>query len=445
MSDGASCDLVVVSAFGRGDWLANEFATRGWRVSLLDATAQLGSFDERDIEGPFGLLEGADLYPSQRARLVDEGEFAPVASGFTLWLPEGPLELRSELTPFLLRAREIPYDVEAYLRQPDHETKESERERRALKRLQYSRSWLAQFAHSIASASHHENYIALEADSVAPLFTQYGLRQLTAAGTAKGAQTSQSLGVQVKSRVELQEFAFDGKYAVTIKYRDHQNKERAETARAFVWCLTFEETKFISDALVRSLFPQNWPEAPWAWQRISFDVTSGAEVAGQPSTDVLSQIPLAAAVFEDVDLAWTRANLILLRRREGESRIDAWVKVPTWMRREHEAFDQVRTEVRENLSRKLAGASLREISSGPTPLIWPIWSQEEFTDLRGKLAPKKSPNVFYDSPGVWTSLDWMGRFRHENEIVTKLEKLKTQWDAATRKAEAAAQRRGPRA
>ena len=130
-------DLVVISAFGRGHWLALEFASRGWRVLLQDVTASLGDFDHRDVEGPFGLLEAADLHPSQRARLVDEGEFVQVPGGFTLWLPEGPLEFRSELTPFLLRAREIPHEVESYLRQPSFETKEALGERRSLRKLQY--------------------------------------------------------------------------------------------------------------------------------------------------------------------------------------------------------------------------------------------------------------------------------------------------------------------
>ncbi len=432
MTDTNLCDLVIVSAFGRGNWLATEFATRGWRVSLLDATAQLGNFNEKDIEGPFGLLEGQNLQPSQRARLADEGEFAPVASGFSLWLPEGPLELRSELTPFLLRARNIPFEVESYLRQPELNSKESESERRGLRRLQYSRSWLAQFAHSLASASHHENYVALESEAAAPLFTPYSLRQLTAHGTAKGFQTCHGAGVNVHPGVELTDFKFDGKIALTVTYRDDKDKETTQHARAYVWCLSFEETKKISDSLVRAMFPQNWPEAPWAWQRVSFDASPA---------DLLEMIPLSVAVIDDVDLAWTRANLILLRRRAGESRFDAWMKVPTWMRRETEAFEQVRNEVRANLEKRFAGVTLTDLREDMTPLLWPIWSKEEFATLQSRCAPRRSPNLFFDSPGVWTSLDWLGRFKHESSVALKLEKLKTQWDTAARKAEAAAQRR----
>ncbi len=423
-------DLVVVSAFGRGHWLATEFASRGWRVELLDVTPSLGDYDPRDVEGPFGLLEASDLHPSQRARLVDEGEFVQVAGGFTMWLPEGPLEFRSELTPFLLRARDIPSEVETYLRQPSFETKEALSERRSLRKLQYSHSWLAQFAHSFASAAHYENYVALDSDAVTSMFTPYGLRQLSAAGLAKGAQIMQTAGVTVVPNARLRTFAFDGKIAASIETEDgiiHQ-------ARAFVWCASYEETKTLSDSLLRALFPANWPEAPWAWQRLSFTVSDPA---------FLSMIPLSSVVIQDVDLAWTRANMIVLRRREGEARFDAWVKIPTWMRREKPAYEQVLNEVRTTLESRFPGVRLEEIEQDMTPLIWPIWSGDEFDVIQGSAAPRKGPNVFFDSPGVWRSLDWMGRFRHENMIVVRLEKLKTQWDAAARKAELAASRQRP--
>lgn len=420
-------DLVIVSAFGRGNWLATEFASRGWGVSLLDATPALGSFDERDVEGPFGLLEASDLHPSQRSRLVDEGEFASVTGGFTLWLPEGPLEFRSELTPFLLRARGVPSDIESYLRQPAFDSKEALAERRAIRKLQYSHSWLAQFAHSFASAAHFENYVALESDSVASLFTPYGLRQLTAAGTARGLQNCQNNGVTVRTGVQLKNFTFNGKTAVSFDYDDGPEGPIIEQARAFVFCLSYDETKTISDSLLRGLFPADWPEAPWVWQRLSMRASDAS---------FLSMIPLTSVVITDVDLAWTRANMIVLRRRAGSADFDAWVKIPNWMRREKPAYEQVQNEVRSALEKRFPGVRLEDVDQDMTPLLWPIWSGDEFRVVQGAAAPRKGPNLFFNSPGIWTSLDWMGRFRHENTIVTKLEKLKNQWDAAARKEEA---------
>lgn len=418
-------DLIVVSAFGRGQWIASELAGQGWKTALVDVSDQVATISDIDAEGPFGLFESQDLLPSQRARLADEGEFAAVAGGFTLWLPEGPLEFRSELTPFLLRARDIPEEVETYVRHSGSKAKEGEREKRQIKRLQYSHSWLAQFAHSLTAATHHENHVALESNTAAPLFSPYGLRQLTATGLAKGFQVAKTAGVSLRPKSKIVDLRFDGKSVDAIEIQG--DVSGAERGRAFVWCLSYDETKRVSEKLAARLFPKAWPEAQWGWQRLTFEAS--------PS-DLLSSLPLSVTVIDDVDLAWTRANMVLVRRRENESSFDAWVKVPTWMRRETPVFAGVVDEVKHLLKRKLPGVTLTQKGDLLSPLQWPIYTIEDFDAL----GAAKSPNLFFDAPGFWSSIDWLGRFKVESLIVEKLMKLKTIWDAAERKAEAQRER-----
>ncbi|MES2857103.1 MAG: hypothetical protein V4692_14640, partial [Bdellovibrionota bacterium] len=191
-------DLVVVSAYGRGNWAAMELANRGWKVVLADVTEQLGALAPEDSEGPFGLLEAQDLLPSQRARLADEGELENVAQGFSIWLEEGPLEFRSEITPFLLRARGIPESVDGYLRRTSAKSSETERDRRTISRLVYDRNWLAQFAHSIHSTVHRQNHVAVESGNASPLFSAFSVRQTTDAGPQRGLKHCQTVGVTVR-------------------------------------------------------------------------------------------------------------------------------------------------------------------------------------------------------------------------------------------------------
>ncbi len=418
-------DLIVVSAFGRGQWIASELAGQGWKTALVDVSDQVATISDIDAEGPFGLFESQELLPSQRARLADEGEFAAVAGGFTLWLPEGPLEFRSELTPFLLRARDIPEEVETYVRHSGSKAKEGEREKRQIKKLQYSHSWLAQFAHSLTAATHHENHVALESNTAAPLFSPYGLRQLTATGLAKGVQVAKTAGVSLRPKSKIVDLRFDGKSVDAIEIQG--DVSGAERGRAFVWCLSYDETKRVSEKLAARLFPKAWPEAQWGWQRLTFETS--------PS-DLLLSLPLSVTVIDDVDLAWTRANMVLVRRRENESSFDAWVKVPTWMRRETPVFAGVVDEVKRLLERKLPGVTLTQKGDLLSPLQWPIYTIEDFAAL----GAAKSPNLFFDAPGFWSSIDWLGRFKVESLIVEKLMKLKTIWDAAERKAEAQRER-----
>lgn len=429
MSDSQVFDLVVVSAFGRGQWLATELAGQGWKTTLADVTDQIGAFAYEDSEGPFGLFESQDLLPSQRARLADEGEFHQAPSGFALWMNEGPLEFRSELTPFLLRARDIPEEVETYIRHVGAKAKDAGRERRGIKKLQYSRSWLGQFAHALTSSIHHENHIALESESAAPLFSAYALRQPSAAGITKGHLIAQTAGVIVQQKARVKSVRLKAREIEAVELQD-----KTLQSRAVVWCLSYDETKKISESLAATLFPEAWPEAQWTWQRLSF---SSEKIDG---VDLISSLPLSVAVIDDIDLTWTRANMIVLRRRHASSILDAWIKVPVWMRRDLSVFEDVCKEVEDNLERRLPGVHLKRESQELSPLLWPVYTNE---DSR-KISSLKSPNLFFDAPGLWSSIDWLGRFKVENVILEKLVKLKSLWDAAAKKAEVAREREAKR-
>jgi hypothetical protein len=63
------------------------------------------------------------------------------------------------------------------------------------------------------------------------------------------------------------------------------------------------------------------------------------------------------------------------------------------------------------------------------PNLWPVYDGSALTDLK----IVKSSNLFFSAPEFWPSLDWLGRFRAEQNAVTQLERLKAQWDAAAAK------------
>ena len=99
-------DVVIVSIYGRGNWLASELAGRGWKVSLVDVSEKMGEWEPEDCETPFGMFETSDLIPSQSTRLSDEGESVVLPNGMTILLPDGPIEFKGELTSHQLERRE---------------------------------------------------------------------------------------------------------------------------------------------------------------------------------------------------------------------------------------------------------------------------------------------------------------------------------------------------
>ena len=57
--------LIIVSSFGRHNWLAKELAFNEWRVGLLDCSKILGEWREDDLRNPFGLSLTSELKSEQ--------------------------------------------------------------------------------------------------------------------------------------------------------------------------------------------------------------------------------------------------------------------------------------------------------------------------------------------------------------------------------------------
>ena len=49
--------VVLVSAFGRGHWLAANLVAEGIPVDLIDVTERMGVWPVEDTEGPFGFFK----------------------------------------------------------------------------------------------------------------------------------------------------------------------------------------------------------------------------------------------------------------------------------------------------------------------------------------------------------------------------------------------------
>lgn len=418
-------DLVLLSAYGRGNWIATQLAASGWKVSLIDVTANLGRSAWEDVEGPFGLLESEDVLANQRKSLADEGELVAVPGGFTMWLEDGPLEFRSELTNFLVRARSLATEAETYVR--DAKLGLGESARRGLAKLMYSRNWLAQFAHVFAARGHSENHVAIQnGGEPSPLFSPYSIRRLTADGHSRGLKVAQAAGVTVRNAAKIREIRVGAGGFVEGADIEFDGGSGLERGRAFLTCLSLDETILLGGGL--GLYPKGTPKPVWSWERIRF--TLEAPLA------IRSALPHWFVAIDDVDLAWTRANMYVVKRSPSSDALDVWVKVPTWMREESAAFAAVAGDVGASLSKRLPTAKLAFADlARDSRIVWPVY---EANDL--ETATLKSKNMFFSAPGLWASCDWLGRFRHESAIVVQLEKMKAQWDAVARKAAARQQK-----
>ena len=111
----SSYDVAVVSAFGRGHWLAAELADAGRSVALIDVSAKMGRWAPEDWEGPFGFFRTEKLKASQVERLIEDDYHDTVDEGFVVWLKDGPIDIKGPLSSFWLQKKGIQGEFSKYV------------------------------------------------------------------------------------------------------------------------------------------------------------------------------------------------------------------------------------------------------------------------------------------------------------------------------------------
>jgi hypothetical protein len=431
----AEADAVIVSAFGRGNWLAQELCARGWRITLVDVSESLGKGEPEDAEGPFGLFSTPDLSPSFKKRLHDEGEMTDVPAGFALWLKDGPIECASQMTGFNLKARGISKSLESYLRHSGIPDKESGRLKRALSRDSFKQTWFANFAHQFTSNVFKESHRALDTGIAAPLFAPFAIRQVTAAGAIKAFKTVLSVGAKGFYRSAIQDLRFNEKVIDAIEIsRLGGERSEIERSRAFIWMLSSNETQCFPEKVHSTLFPSGAVEPDWFWMRYRLEMTNQTHD---------NQLPIYTVAVEDPFLPWTHTNVVVLRKRGalagsmqsvgqsvGQS-YDAWIKLPVHARVNASELEVYGQKIESLFERRVPAMKPKIVGMQPgagttDPVRVPIFSEAKLA----KLKTLKAGNVFFCGPEQWASLDWVGQYRKQNMILTRLDKLRAQWLAA---------------
>lgn len=440
-------DVVIVSIYGRGNWLASELAGRGWKVSLVDVSEKMGEWEPEDCETPFGMFETSDLIPSQSTRLSDEGESVVLPNGMTILLPDGPIEFKGELTSHQLERREwstkhrtrqktedqfyvqnhIGPLVEGYLRWNDAPEKDKRNLRRLLSVRPFEETWLAHLAHQMASTKFVENSEGLSLEWPSPLFSNFVIRQVTASSWQKGLKACQLAGVKVRAHAGVRDMRRSGRLFDAIEVQD--DRSGVERGKSLVWMLSSSETAYLPGVTFSSLFPRGETKPAWYWTRFK------VAIEGRFFEDLL---PLHAVMIEDVFLPWSHSNLLILRKRAEGKELDVWMKVPIWARTDKGYLSALRFEVEEVLRNRFPQSSPRVIGLPPEtkvsldhlgPPRFPVYECGDWE----KHHPLKAPNIFFDGPETWVTMDWLGMYRRQNKTLLRLEKLKSYWDSEKEK------------
>ncbi len=408
-------DVVAVSIFGRGNWLAAELQRQGLKVALVDLSREMGRWTPEDWEGPVGLFRSEALTGSQLARLLEDDFHNEVENGFTVWPPGGPLELRGPISSFLLDKWKVPSILRTYLENYDSLSEsEAESLRSHLNELGFEQAWLGHLAHQLASNSFCGNAYGLNHGTPLSLFSAHSIRRVSRKGVEDSLKWCESLGVDVYRNSSILDLSM-------VKNELHSAEvvggwSGVVKGSKWIWSLSSEETYRLPEFTSKKLFPYGYLESQWCWMRFRVDLGTG---------NVADALPDKFVVIGNLSLPWAHSNLVILQRTLSKGHFDFWIRIPTQSRFQKEYIEKFYNEVVEMLRERLPGVSMVNVEMPQDylynylelgPPRFPLYDLRELQSFRKRLLS----NLFFDGPECGTNLDWVGQFRVQNRILGEI-------------------------
>lgn len=302
--------VVVVSAFGRGHWMAVELKRAGLQVHLLDMSEGLCSWVPEDAEGPFGYFQPERFGSSMLERLNEDDHLQQVENGFTLLLSSGPVELRGPVANHRLKKIKFSEDWWKSTAPPADS---------------FESSWLWHLSAGVAQNQFKENNEGYKNKFSLPLTVPFFVKKPTRQGHHQSLQWVERSGVSVYRRVQIFDIALNAKKnirGVEILKEGSKSSEILD-GEQFIWCLSSEETDLLGVRVRQSLFPNGALEPEWIWQRYRLKIGESVERNIWPEHFLMLQ---------DVGLPWAHENLLIVHRTTSDELFDVWTLLPNAQR-----------------------------------------------------------------------------------------------------------------
>ncbi|HEX7672590.1 MAG TPA: hypothetical protein VF412_00395 [Bdellovibrio sp.] len=402
--------IIIVSTFGRGHWLASALAQEGIKTTLVDVTSKLGVWPTEDVEGPFGFFRNEKISESQVDRLYSEDAFEEVPNGFSLWLPEGPIEFKGPLTKFKIDNLPLVQPVRDLLFSSAQD-KNAKLLYKNLEALNFDQSWLLHFAHQYAGTTYMPNARGAAAGDFLPLLSSFLVRQSTRAGFDRSLEWLRSKGVEVAQPQQIVDASFGAGKAVTGLEISGESQGLFRLEQ-LVWMLTSEESYFLNERLGKYFFPEGPLESEWCWVRYRMGLKQCFE---------RDSLPLHAVIVDDLYSPWTHENLMVLQRTTLQDQFDVWIRIPTVQRFNKEYLTTRSNRMISHLSRRMSLAE-PQVLTFPQEYYYtyaqlgapryPIFSEAQ-KSRRGKVSYS---NLHLDGPEEWPHYAWSASFA-SNEVI----------------------------
>lgn len=402
-------DCTLISIYGRLNALAAKLKNHGLNVCFIDLTDKMGPWLPEDKEGPFGIYQTENTL--EYYRISNNGNMRPVERGFSLWLDDGPCELKGPLFEKYVHKFQLSEPVLKFLKDALSFEALEVHKLGSMKNSPYEKVWLAHLATNIASNVYYDFPESLMKGCPLPLQAPLFLRQ---------RRTDFSM-------VDLKTFSLP----MTIEQNSTDSylikaDETLETQN-IVWGLSSQETSYYSKDMLSYLFSNCSTESEWSWVRYRFAFHTNHITSVWPDYFVL---------LRDIYLPFTHSQFAIVQKTDRKNTFDIWVRISEHKRFDEEYLKRMCDNLKNELLRRIENIPISHIDLplegkfsyeelGPAPFS--CYSKSTLKQLK----PQKG--VFFDSPETWGRLDWHMMTLHHKVLFQKLSNIYDQKQQGSKK------------
>lgn len=291
--------VAVVSAFGRGHFVAQSLAEKGLDVTLYDLSGQFRT-PAQEWAGPFPFLKSLSFDDRAENWFTAKQGSEPQPQGLVVVTHEGPLELRNQNVERALGLRGIDISIQ----QPIPFAPKN-----------FKSGWLSQVETAGWSAIEH-NPARLEKKSksrILDLFCKsYSLNE-------SFFEARNLEGVKVVHNAQIEDIVIGPKKRIEGLLVKQERSEMLPFDQV-IWALGSQETNWVSPAASEKIFGGTERESAFTW--VSFEAT----IADEKSQS--RHWPLHFLWLEDPAFPWSREHFVTVKTLNSTHK-QFWFRWPT--------------------------------------------------------------------------------------------------------------------
>lgn len=411
--------IVILSAYHRAQWLANEMKSKGHEVVYLDFSERLGGLSPEAWIAPFGYFQTKKINYSQNVWLSEGTSTGTITNGFTVLSEKGPIEFQGPLNRLSFKRYNIDQDELDYLRASITMSDEAyQKFKNHFIGKSFEETWLLHLSHQLASQTYFENAFAIKNKNRSlPMTEGWSVRTLSRRGAQETLQMSKDKGVDVHSVKALKTVKANGSELQMIQISDSKDNAKDITGDIFINFLSQEELFAIHPTTYSNLVEGEPVSSDWFWTRYRFFTNQN---------DVTEILPQSFCMIEDRFMPWTHHNLMMIHRGLRAHEFIAWVRIPSNYRLQQNMLENVGAEIHRVFTEKFIGIKIQQMELPLECLATefqvqaphlPIYSQSKLSELR----EPKHKNFMWCGPEKWERLDTSFLLDYQIKILDLIE------------------------